>query len=460
MILRFAIWTAVLAGSLAAQTLTLEEVLRGLEQNYPPLLAALLERDVAAGANRQALGQFDTQLGMTAGSDQFGYYPNERLDLGVSQNLQWQGASVYGGWRSGWGDFPPYRGLDDTRNLGEFRTGIKLPILRGRQIDDRRAGLTQSRIGQRIADLTVDQQRLLVRQLASSRYWDWVAAGQRARIAEELLRVAVERDRALREAAALGSIAKIEVTENQRQILQRQAQIVEAARGLQQAAIALSLFYRNSLGDPVLAQSAQLPANLPATEALDDQRVEADLSAALRKRPEIAAVIAQGEQTRIDMDLASNQTRPALDLGVGVTSETGSGAVRRGPNELKATLTFLVPWQRRVADGKLQQASAKHGQLKQRERFAKDQVSAEVTDAASAVRAAHERAILAAREVTVALDLAEAERERFRLGDSTLFLVNLREQAAVDAELRLVAANLDHIRALTGYEQVTAKLLP
>ena len=136
MILRFAIWTTLLAGCLAAQTLTLEEVLRGLEQNYPPLLAALLERDVASGANQQALGQFDTQLGMTAGSDQFGFYPNERLDLGASQNLRWQGASVYGGWRSGWGDFPPYRGLDDTRNLGEFRTGIKLPILRGRQIDD------------------------------------------------------------------------------------------------------------------------------------------------------------------------------------------------------------------------------------------------------------------------------------------------------------------------------------
>lgn len=456
---RFATWMMLLSGSLAGQPLTLEDVLRSLEANYPPLLATLLERDVAAGANQQALGQFDTQLGMTAGSDQFGYYPNERLDIGVSQNLRWQGASVYGGWRSGWGDFPSYRGIDETRNLGEFRTGFKLPLLRGRPIDERRAGLVQSRLGQRIADLTVDQQRLLVRQLASSRYWDWVAAGERARVAGELLRVAVERDRALREAAELGSIAKIEVTENERQILQRRAQIVEATRGLQQAAISLSLFYRDSLGDPQLADAARLPASLPATQPLEDARVELDLSAALRKRPEIAAVIAQGEQTRVDMDLATNQTRPSLDLGVGVTSEAGAGAVRRGPNELKATLTFLVPWQRRVADGKLQQASAKYGQLKQRERFARDQIAAEVRDAASAVRAAHERALLAAREVTVALDLADAERERFRLGDSTLFLVNLREQAAVDAELRLIAANLDYIRALTIYEQVTAKLL-
>ncbi|MEO5924116.1 MAG: TolC family protein [Bryobacteraceae bacterium] len=445
---------------LGAQALTVDDVLRSVEANYPPLLATLLESQVADGATQQARGQFDTQLGVTAGADQFGYYPNQRLDVGVNQNLRWQGASAYGGWRVGAGDFPAYRGLDETRNLGEFRAGIKVPLLRGREIDERRAALAQAEIGQRIASLTIDQQRLLVRQLATNRYWDWAAAGQRLRIAQDLLRVARERDQALQDAADLGAVARVEVTENRRQILQREAQIIEAQRGVQQASIALSLFYRDATGQPRIAQDSQLPASLPATEVLDGAQVTEDLARALTKRPEIAAVAAQRSQTRIDIDLASNQTRPSMDFGLGVTSEAGSGAVKRGPNEVKATLTFQVPWQRRVAEGKLQQASAKHSQLTQREQFARDQVSAEVQDAASAVRAAHERTLLATREVSVALDLADAERERFRLGDSTLFLVNLREQAAVDAELREVAANLDYLRALTIYDQVTAKLLP
>jgi outer membrane protein, heavy metal efflux system len=84
---------------------------------------------------------------------------------------------------------------------------------------------------------------------------------------------------------------------------------------------------------------------------------------------------------------------------------------------------------------------------------------AEIRDAASAVRTAHDRANLATDEVKVALDLADAERERFRLGDSTLFTVNLREQAAVDAELREVNAVSDYLRAFTTYEQVTAAML-
>jgi len=457
--MRWIVCACALTLQVSAQPLLLDDVLGSVEANYPPLLATLLERDVTSGNAQQARGQFDTQLGVTVGADEFGFYPNQRLDVGVSQNLRWQGASAYSGWRIGTGDFPTYRGLDDTRSLGELRAGFKLPLLRGREIDERRASLAQAQIGQSIADLTIDQQRLIVRQLAAIRYWDWVAAGQRLRIAQDLLRVATERDQALRDAAQLGAVAQVEVTENQRQILQREAQIIEAQRGVQQASIALSLFYRDAAGQPRLAEVRQLPGNLPATEVLAETQEALDLELALSKRPEIATVAAQRQQTRIDIDLASNQTRPSLDLGVGVTTEGGSGAVKRGPSELKATLTFQVPWQRRIAEGKLQQASAKHSQLTQRERFVRDQVTAEVRDAASAVRASHQRTMLAAREVIVALDLADAERERFRLGDSTLFLVNLREQAAVDAELRLVAANLDYLRAKTTYDQVTAKLL-
>lgn len=450
----------VLVWPMLAQTLQLEDVVRSVETNYPPLLATLLEREVAGGAALQAQGQFDTQLGLTAGADQFGFYPNQRLDASVNQNLRWQGASVYGGWRLGSGDFASYSGLDQTQSFGQFRAGIKVPLLRGREIDERRAGLAQTQLGQRIADLTVDQQRLLVRQLAANRYWDWSAAGQRLTIAQELLRVARERDQALRDAAELGAIPRVEVTENQRQVLQREAQIIEAQRGVQQTAIAMSLFYRDAAGFPRIAQDSQLPSKLPVTEILDPAQVNEDLTRAIAKRPEIASLAAQRAQTRIDIDVAANQTRPSMDFGVGVASEAGSGPIKRGPNEVKATLTFQVPWQRRVAEGKLQQASAKHSQLTQREMFARDQVTAEVQDASSAVRAAHERTLLATREVTVALDLADAERERFRLGDSTLFLVNLREQAAVDAELREVSANLDYLRARTIYDQVTAKLLP
>lgn len=440
----------------SAQTLGLETVLESVDRNYPPLAVAFAERDVADGELLQALGRFDLTLGAQVDTDQFGYYRNERVALGFDQPLQTLGASVYGGWRVGDGGFALYDGKSETRSFGEWRGGLKVPLLRNRDIDDRRAGLGKARIGRRLADLSVDQQRLVIRQMAARRYWDWASAGQRLRVARNVLRVAEERDAALAEAAKLGQIAAIEVTENQRQILQRRAQLTEAERGLEAAAIELSLFYRDAAGQPALASPGQLPAGLPPSANITGEQFEQDRERALALRPEIARLSEQAKQARIDLRLAENDRLPAIDLGLGFTAEGGEGPVRRGPSELKASLRFELPFQRRAAAGKQRSAEAKLRQIGLRERFARDQVDAELRDAVSAVRRAHERAALAAKEVLVAGDLADAERERFRLGDSTLFTVNLREQAAMEAELREVNAVSDYLRALTAYEQATA----
>jgi len=436
-----------------------EDLLESMERNYPPLLAALEERTIAEGELVQARGRFDLNLSVNADTDQFGYYENERVSVGVEQPLAWQGLTAFGGWRIGNGDFASYDGKLDTRSQGEWRGGWRLPLLRNRSVDDRRAGLQRAQIGQTLAERSIDQQRLLLRQLALRRYWDWVAAGERLRVAENILQVAVERDEALHEAAVLGQIAAIEARENERQILQRRAQIVDAQRGIELAAIDLSLFYRDADGVPKRPERTQLPSTLPPTVDVDDLQLAADLEEALRKRPEIARLLLQKEQAQIDIDIASNERLPVLDIALGFTTESGSGSVQRGPSEAKASIRFDLPFQRRAATGKLMAAEAKLSQLVQRERFARDQVEAEVRDAVSAVRTAHRRSTLAADEVTVALDLADAERERFRLGDSTLFVVNLREQAAVEAALRQIAATNDYLRARVAYDQATAKAL-
>lgn len=439
--------------------LRLEDVLTQVEQNYPPFLAALGDREIADAEVLQALGRFDFLMSAQADTDRFGYYQNQRFNVGFDQPLATWGSSVYGGWREGAGDYAPYSGLLQTRSGGEFRGGVKLPLLRNREIDDRRGNLNKARIGTRLADLSIDQQRLAVRQMAARRYWDWVASGQRLLVGKQMLRVAQERDAALREASNLGQIPAIEVTENQRQILQRRSQVVEAERGVQQSAIELSLFYRSADGHPRLATEEQLPPTMPQTALLSEDALTRDLATALGRRPEIERLKQQGEQTRVDIRMAENDAKPAVDLAVGFTAESGTGPVRRGPNEMKASLRFEMPYQRRAAQGKLAAAEAKLRQVSRREEFARNQVEAEVRDAASALRTAHNRAVLLRQEVEVSLDLADAERERFRLGDSTLFTVNLREQAAVDAELRSVSAIGDYLRALTVYEQVTARAL-
>jgi cobalt-zinc-cadmium efflux system outer membrane protein len=439
--------------------LSLTNVLDSVERHYPPLIATLAERDIADAELLQALGKFDLTLRAGVQSDQLGYYSNERFYTGFEQPTQTWGSSFYGGYRVGRGTFAPYDGKLQTRTEGEWSGGLKLPLWRDRALDEKRASLRKAELGRALARLTIDQQKLVIIQMATRRYWDWVAAGRRLKMAEAMLSIAQARDELLRRGAKAGQIPPIEVAENQRAILQRKSQVVEGTRFLQQAAIDLSLFYRDNLGKPVLATDNQVPDAFPDLATIEDAQVAKDLESAVSRRPDLARFSVQKAQTEIDRRMALNDARPAIDLGLGFTAESGAGPVRRGPRELKAALNFELPYQRRAARGKEASAAAKLRQLDQRERFTEDQIVAEVRDAVSAVRTAFERAQLTREEYRVARDLEEAERARFRLGDGTMFLVNLREQATFDAALRELSATQDYFRSRAQYELSIAAAL-
>jgi len=446
---------------LQAQTqLHLSEVLQSVAHSYPPLLAALLAKDAAAAEYLSAQGRFDTRLRTSISSDRLGFYANEQAFTFLDQPLGDLGGAITSGWRVGNGDFAPYDGRLATRQSGEWRSGINLPLVRNRQIDERRAQLRKTSIDRGIASLSVDQQRLAIIRMATVRYWDWVASGRRVAVVQAALEIAETRDAQLREGVRLGQLAAIEVAENARAILQRRSQLVEAERALQQSGFELSMFYRNAQGNTIVPAPERVPPVFPLTETVNPVRLEEDIRAAIRLRPDPGILRAEQEQAQVDAALARNQRLPAIDFGLGFTAEAGQHPlVRRGPREIKATLSFDLPFQRREATGKLRAAEAKLAQLRQRERFALDAVTTEARDAASAVDAAHRRFQVIREEVEVTRQLEDAERFRFQAGDGTLFMVNLREQATVEAATREIAAQADYFRALAAYDMAVAAAL-
>ena len=58
----------------------------------------------------------------------------------------------------------------------------------------------------------------------------------------------------------------------------------------------------------------------------------------------------------------------------------------------------------------------------------------------------------------LAKKLEEGEREKFRLGDSTLFLVNSRERSSAEAQMKLIDLKVKYHKAVLIYKAVTAQL--
>ena len=439
--------------------LTLDRILQSVDQHYPPLRVALLESPIAEADYLAAQGRFDLVLRSFVETNSLGFYESRRFDVSAEQPTALWGTSFFSGYQASGGAFPSYDGKFQTNGLGEYRAGMRVPLFRDRALDSRRAELGKAHLGRRLADLGIQQQRLVILQAATARYWNWVAAGRRFAVAQSIFNIAVEREKILETAVELGQLPRFEVLDNKRIIEQRRSQFVAARRGVEQASFDLSLFYRDNQGQPRIALPEQLPPAFPRPSGLDEKQLERDIAQALDRRPELARLQTQQDQVRLDQRLAENRRLPGLDFILSYDRELGERRVPRGPNELRAGIAFELPLQRRTATGQAVAARTRVAQIDQRLQFQREQVSVEVRDAISAVRAAFEGANVLEAEVLATRQVEDAERLRYDLGESTLFVLNQRELQTADAQVREVSALADYYRALALYELAVAQAL-
>ena len=429
---------------------TLDDVITSVYASYPALDAASRERQIAAGKQLAAMGSFDSNLVGEAISEPMGYYKNYRYDLGVKQ-YNWGGSQTYAGYRLGRGFFEPWYLERDTNQGGEFKAGISLPFLRDRDIDKRRAAVFKAQIDQESAEPIVQLEVVDAVRSASMSYWDWVAAGQRATIARELLQLAVDRQQGLEKRVEQGDIAGIALVDNKRLIVSRQAKLIEAERKLQQSAIKLSLFLRNSMGMPLIVTPEQLPAEFPEATAPDASSESSETTRALTQRPELWLLRLEAERAEVEIRQASNLLLPSLN-GVLVGSQDVGAPTKqirdKSQFEMEAGAVFEVPLQRSQARGKLEAAQGKLAQISAKRRLTEQKIVAEVQGARTALAAEFAALQQARQSYELALQMEEAEWKKFAQGDSDLLVVNLREQAAADAQTLVVDAAASYFMAV------------
>ena len=459
MLRRLALSLLLAAASRAQTPLTLDEVLASVDQHYPPLRAALQDLPIAEADYLAAQGRFDLVLKSIIDTNSFGYYESRRFDLVAEQPTPYWGASFFSGYQVAGGSFPNYDGKFQTNGAGEYRVGMRLPLGRDREIDSRRADLAKTQLGRRVADLGVKQQRIAILQAATLRYWNWVAAGRRFAVAKALFDIAFNREKLLEQAVEIGQLPRFEVLDNKRIIEQRRSALVAGQRGVEQASFDLSLFFRDEQSRPVVPGVERQPPAFPDPLELSAERLRSDIEVALTRRPELGRLDAQREQVGVDRRLAENRRLPGVDFLLSYDRELGQRRVVRGPDEVRAGIAFELPLQRRTATGQEQAAAARLRQFDQRLQFQRDQIEVEVRDAVSAVQRALEGVRVLRAEVDATRQVEEAERQRYGLGESTLFVLNQRELQTGDAQLREVSALADCHRAMSFYELAIAARL-
>jgi len=439
-----------------------DEVLRSSALTFPAILESFEREAAARGDQLAADGAFDLMLDAEAYDRVSGFYSGGYAEFKATQPLRPFGAKVFGSYRLSDGDFPIYENIYNTNELGEFKVGALLSLLRDSTIDDRRFELEDTRLAASQARLDILLVQLNVQFEALQAYWTWVAAGNEIRVYEELLEIAEARAIGLARQVREGALPAIALTENEQNLIRRRSLLAEAQRDFQTAANSLSFYLRDSDGNLFVPTREQLPSadllsNLPGTNALMADRRRF----VLEQRPELETLRLAIERAENRVKLRRNDLKPRLDFEAELSRDfgpVGSGGPTFDSTDTVVGLTFTLPLQRREARGRLRRAEAELRARELEQQRIADQISVEIDNILTNLDAALRLAELADDEVEQATTMVEAERKRFRLGAGDFFLVNLREERAADAQIRAIRADLIGRLATASFNAATMDL--
>lgn len=453
---------ALVPPAFAKKTLGLEDILLSVRKQYPPLLAAWLQQDIANGKVRKAEGAFDPILSAALMTRPADYYGGVNGQAMIEQPLRDSGGAIIAGYRVSSGFLAEYDRKIRTADGGEAVLGFRLPFLRNRSFDDRRAALTQAELDRELTNPDILRQYLNFLRAARISYFNWVAAGKRLDAAEQILQVAKDRDAALGQQFKEGAIAKIVQTDNRRLVVSRQIAVFNTRRSFEAASIALSLFHRDlKTGATIMPTRDQLPEGFPPLLLFDNLTLVNDRGRAIFRRPEVRQIAIFQAKAKVDQRLALNNLKPNLDLSVELNQALGGDLPSDIENtEVTALLSFSVPIGRNEAKGRLEAVKAHMEQLVKEKEFARDTIIADANDSFSALNAAY----LALEQTTLNVELSEeleaAENEKFTNGASDLLALQIREQATFDARILEVDALNAYFKALADYQAAVAKDAP
>ncbi len=407
-----------------------------------------------------ALGSFyDPVLRASYFNEFRGYYLNRRSDISLLQRTSLWGTQVLVGYRAGDGRFPVYEGKWETQDRGEVRFGLEIPLLRNGFIDPLRGAVKKGELSDELSKMQEKSQKLdLLRQLGV-RYWDWYTNGKRLLVAEDLLRLSLDRQEKIKTRVERGDIAKIEQLEGDRIVLQRRSTRAQQERNFIKSKLEFESFIKGpEETSPFSLDLKEIPdyaypsgASLSPVAPQDTRDLEANHPESLRQDLLV-------KQAEIDQRVARNQFLPKLDLSLNASKDLGTSVASLNPAQSEAGVVFEFPIPSRAAQARKSQANSVLIRQEAQLDLTRIRIRNQIEEARNTLNLSLDRMSIATRELELARELVKMENKRFLNGDSNLITLNIREQNLAEAEIRRFESYAEYRRSLNDFRVARGEL--
>ncbi len=321
---------------------------------------------------------------------------------------------------------------------GQAVLGASVTLLQGLVIDERRAGLFQARILQRA---NVAEQRLLMNELlyeAAKAYWNWSLADAWVRTYEEAVRNAEIRLDGIRGSWEQGDRPAIDTLEALIQVQDRRLELNAAQLHFRNARLALQNFNWEN-GRAVAVDSTLRPQPL-ADGLLIDAISLAPADTLAAQHPQVQGYRFKLESLDVERRLKREALKPRLDVsynllgdGFDLSPDNGDFFLQNYKWGVQAGFPLFFRKERgglQLAELKIMDAALGLTQKQQEIRNKIIAYQNELANLRQQINLANAMRDNYARLLT-------GENEKFVLGESSVFLVNSRENKLIEAELKL-----------------------
>ncbi len=451
------LWMSLLANNTMAQSdttyqLSYLEFLDIVKQYHPLAYSYRLQNNIAKADVLKARGNFDPLLDAKTGTktiDAIEYYTESNVGLQIPT---WYGIDITGS----------YTNIDgqrinnsDTRG-GLYQMGITIPLAKNLLYDKRRAQLDQAKYA---LEMTAAEQELLTNELlleAENTYWNWVLRYEIFLLQSQAVTINQERLEFIMKSFEYGERAAIDTTEALSQLQSFELAQKDAYLQFVKATQELALFLWKENQEAYDIAEGLVPTdkitNATAYDAYP-QLLETLASSTLNQHNALQYYYQKQRILESERKLKRQSFLPKLDFTYNFFSKDvyAYEFLPFFQNNYQYGLKLEIPLFYRQARADYQIAKAKILQNEMDANFKQQEIVTKINTYRNEVLNYRAQIDLIEGNIANYEKLLDAENSRYENGESSLFLINSRENKLIETQEKMLELRYKFIK---GYNEL------
>ena len=381
----------------------------------------------------KALGSFDPTISSNVNQKSFNgkeYYWTSNTTLKIPI---WFGTNLKAGYEANRGEY-----VENDQKLpgsGLWYAGVEIPLLQGFLYNERQFQLQQA---QNLQQMSVAERQLAVNDLlldAFSTYWTWTEAYKKLMIAKEGFVLAEARYKAAKEQVEVGENPPIDTVEALILLENRTVENKSAQTQFQNATLLLQTFLWAD-GN----QLVSIPTNVTPQLANTNPEVGILNANDIDSLPSIQLAAYKVDQIALDVKWKKEQLKPSINANYNLLNQpSGNLEISQfSMQNYKFGVTAYVPLFLRKERGGVKLAKLKMENAGLDLLAKKREYDQKIKNLSNEIELQTANIVIQKRIVAHTRTLRTAELDKFQAGESSLFMINSREQTYLSSENKLV----------------------